>query len=123
MQFNEYIKTVRKSRHMTQDQFASVCKVSKRSIEFYEKGLRKPNYSTLVNMSKSLNIPVSEIMPDEFLIDDNCGHTENISYYEALINAENLSNFLKNPDNTTYEKEKIFGIIVTALLADEEKIC
>lgn len=59
------IKTMRKSRKMTQADLALAINQSQSSITMYETGRREPDFETLEALADVFNVPLSAIVADE----------------------------------------------------------
>lgn len=58
------IRTMRKSRYMTQEDLARAIGQSPSSITMYETGRRAPDYETLEALADTFNVPISAIVSD-----------------------------------------------------------
>lgn len=61
MNLGEHIKKARQERGITQKILAERVGVSQPMINYYEKGIRTPSVSTLVNIAKELNVSVDSL--------------------------------------------------------------
>lgn len=59
------IKTMRKSRKMTQADLANAINQSQSSITMYENGRREPDFETLEALADTFNVPLSSIVADD----------------------------------------------------------
>ena len=59
------IKTMRKSRKMTQSDLANAINQSQSSITMYETGRREPDFETLEALADVFNVPLSSIISDD----------------------------------------------------------
>ena len=59
------IKTMRKSRKMTQADLALAINQSQSSITMYETGRREPDFETLEALADTFNVPLSSIVADD----------------------------------------------------------
>ena len=59
------IKTMRRSRKMTQADLANAINQSQSSITMYETGRREPDFETLEALADIFNVPLSSIVADE----------------------------------------------------------
>ena len=59
------IRTMRKSRQMTQEDLAKSIGQSASSITMYETGRREPDFETLEALADVFNVPLSSIISDE----------------------------------------------------------
>lgn len=81
------IRTMRKSRDMTQEDLAKAIGQSPSSITMYETGRRNPDYETLEALADVFNVPMTAFFPGEPLD----GMTEEPpKTYEARILAKGI---------------------------------
>ncbi len=114
MVLGKRIKEVRKSRDLTQDDLAQMIGVSKVTICYWEKEIKKPSTKNLILLSKKLNTPVEYLIGnDEYVVsesDNNYGlmmTNEEIDLINELRNHENLYRVLvENPKRTCERIEK-----------------
>ena len=59
------IRTMRRSRKMTQADLANAINQSQSSITMYETGRREPDFETLEALADIFNVPLSSIVADE----------------------------------------------------------
>lgn len=59
------IRTMRKSRQMTQEDLARAIGQSPSSITMYETGRREPDFETLEALADVFNVPLASIVSDE----------------------------------------------------------
>jgi transcriptional regulator with XRE-family HTH domain len=59
------IRTMRKSRQMTQEDLAKAIGQSPSSITMYETGRRSPDYETLEALADVFNVPMSALVSNE----------------------------------------------------------
>ena len=59
------IRTMRKSRGMTQEDLAKAICQSASSITMYETGRRAPDYETLEALADTFNVPMSSLVSEE----------------------------------------------------------
>ena len=50
------LKAIRTGRHLTQQELADMCGVTRKQISFYETGKAVPHVSTITIMAKTLNV-------------------------------------------------------------------
>ena len=62
MNFNERLKEIRLKRELTQEELAQKINISSSSISLYERGDREPNLTTLINISKTLNVSTDYLL-------------------------------------------------------------
>jgi len=58
MNLGHTIKTIRKQRQYTQDEFASACSITQTYLSQIENNLREPNLSVLKTIAEKLSIPL-----------------------------------------------------------------
>lgn len=58
----ETIKTLRKARNMTQEEFAGRVNVTKSTVSAYETGTRMPSYDVLVKIARLFHVPTDELL-------------------------------------------------------------
>jgi XRE family transcriptional regulator len=54
--FGEHLKSLRKSKNITQKQLALAIGVTERGIQQYELGERKPSYDVLISLADFFNV-------------------------------------------------------------------
>ena len=59
------IRTMRKSRRMTQEDLARAIGQSASSITMYETGRRSPDYETLEALADTFNVPLASLVSDD----------------------------------------------------------
>lgn len=59
------IRTMRKSRRMTQEDLARAINQSASSITMYETGRRAPDYETLEALADVFNVPLASLVADD----------------------------------------------------------
>lgn len=87
--FGKKIKTLRKSKGLTQEEFASIIGVSFQAVSKWERGDSYPDITYLPTISKLLNISIDELL----------GNT--VSYSENEI-----KHYIDMYDNYTFENQK-----------------
>lgn len=60
--FQNVLKSLRKSNGLTQDELAKVLKVSRSTIGMYENGLREPDYETLESIADYFNVDIDYLL-------------------------------------------------------------
>ena len=63
--FSEQLKKLRKERGLTQEQLASLLKISKSAISMYENGNRTPDFETLELIADFFNVNLSYLIGEE----------------------------------------------------------
>lgn len=87
----ENIKTIRKSRHLTQAQLSEMAEVSEDTIKSVEQGRVWPEEKTLSNITKALNIDVCHLfLPVGSSFNKNSDESKKIK--EAI--AENVRSYV-----------------------------
>lgn len=56
------LKAIRTGRHLTQQELADMCGVTRKQISFYETGKAVPHVSTITIMSNTLNVEPGRLM-------------------------------------------------------------
>ena len=56
MDYSERIKSLRKNRHLSQDELAKLLNVTKQTISQYERGIRKPDVLTIEALCDIFNV-------------------------------------------------------------------
>ena len=59
-QFGKKLRSIRKSRHMTQEQFAEFLDISVDFLSLIERGLNAPSFESIEAFSITLGIPVRD---------------------------------------------------------------
>lgn len=59
------IRTMRKSRQMTQEDLARAIGQSPSSITMYETGRREPDFETMEALADAFNVPIASLIADE----------------------------------------------------------
>ena len=60
------IKTLRKTKDLTQEKLAEICNVSWRTISNIERGAVVPGLELICNLSKHLNVSIDELLDNKF---------------------------------------------------------
>ncbi len=72
MVLGKRIKEARKGKHLTQEELAQMIGVSKVTICYWEKDIKKPSTKNLILLSKQLNTPIEYLIGnDEYVISEN----------------------------------------------------
>jgi len=58
MDLGNIIKSIRKQKGLTQNEFASSCNITQTYLSQIENNLKEPNLSTLKNISENLKVPL-----------------------------------------------------------------
>lgn len=61
-EFGKKLKTIRTSRHLSQEELAFQCNMQASHIGQIERGQKNPTLDTLQKISKGLNIPLTELL-------------------------------------------------------------
>lgn len=59
--FREVLKEIRKEKNVSQEKLAEICEMDRTYISMIERGVSSPTLSKLVEISKALEVPLSEI--------------------------------------------------------------
>ena len=62
MPFNERLKELRKSRHLTQDEFSKQSGIGRSAVSMYESGKRMPSYETLEQIADFFNVSMGSLI-------------------------------------------------------------
>ena len=62
MEFKDRLRTLRKQKHLSQEQLASLLGVTKQAISHYERGTREPDRETYLALSDILNVSLDYLM-------------------------------------------------------------
>lgn len=79
------IRTMRKSRRMTQEDLARAIGQSASSITMYETGRRSPDYETLEALADVFNVPIASIVADNNEESSNDYRTPEIRIVSAMM--------------------------------------
>ena len=66
--FAERLKSLRASKHWSQEELAKRLHVSRSKIGNYEQGTRKPRYDDLTSIAKVFDVPPSYFLDDQEMI-------------------------------------------------------
>lgn len=69
--FSENLKTIRKSKGLTQEEVASYLNVVRQTISKWEKGLSVPDAETLVKIADLFEVSVSELLGEKLDSENN----------------------------------------------------
>lgn len=89
--FGETLKSIRKSRNLSQEEFARVLGTSKQVVSRYETGQRTPNISVVQNFSSKLGIPI------EILAGSDASATRSLGASPLPSNAMPVSTLYRIP--------------------------
>lgn len=96
--FQSVLKSLRKSRGLTQDELAKVLKFSRSAIGMYENGSREPDYETLEIIADYFNVDMDYLLGRTNKTTMLPESTETPSYF-LNEDAQELAQFLyENPD-------------------------
>ena len=62
MEYSERIKNLRKSRHLTQEELAKKLDVTKQTISQYERGVRRPDVTTIDALCDFFNVSADYLL-------------------------------------------------------------
>lgn len=60
-QFGQRLRSIRKQRELTQEEFAEVLGISVDFLSLIERGINSPSFEVLEQMSGALRLPVREL--------------------------------------------------------------
>lgn len=91
----ERLRFLRKSKGLTQKELASQSGISYGSITSYEKGLRKPNYRSLMIFEDFYNIKANDLIRKEELIkkDNSVTNLSNLPFHLKLKELRKLKKY------------------------------
>ena len=84
---NENIKTIRKSKGLSQDELAIKLNVVRQTVSKWERGLSVPDSEMLITLSEILEIPVS-ILLGENIVESKVDELKVISEKLEVINLK-----------------------------------
>lgn len=92
MNFGEKLKTLRKSKNMTQTQLGNNLGVAKSVISYYENGDRYPSYDVLVKIAHTFHVTT------DYLLDMEKSRTLDVSDLtdDDIAVLETVANALRN---------------------------
>ena len=129
MSVGEKIKEIRKSKGLTQKQLAEKIGIAEITIRKYEKGERQPSTEQLVSIVNALEVPVSQLMSNDEIIDLKLEQLHTMIDKYAAGETSSLLNML-NPYKEILElydqlnalgKEKVIEYINDLLESDKYK--
>ena len=129
MSVGEKIKEIRKSKGLTQKQLAEKIGIAEITIRKYEKGERQPSTEQLVSIVNALEVPVSQLMSNDEIIDLKLEQLHTMIDKYAAGETSYLLNML-NPYKEILElydqlnalgKEKVIEYINDLLESDKYK--
>lgn len=119
--FSERLMKVRKERNIKRQNAADEIGISRASLEYYEKGKRKPDIEVLASLAKYYNVSADYLLgfsetesfdENKKAISKHTGLTgqsiENLVLYKALKEKEEIRNY--NLSNETNDKQKLHDI-------------
>ena len=65
MQFSDRLKSLRKSKGLTQTQLAQASNMSMRMIQKYEKGSSRPRYDAAERLAAALETPITKLLGED----------------------------------------------------------
>jgi transcriptional regulator with XRE-family HTH domain len=71
MKIGERIRKIRKNKKLTMDQLAQRINSSQSAISMYENGHREPDYETLHNIARALDVPISFLFGEEKMVPES----------------------------------------------------
>ena len=69
--FSENLKTLRKNKGFSQEQLSIRLNVVRQTISKWEKGLSVPDAEMLIRISEIFNVPVSELLGENIVVEQN----------------------------------------------------
>jgi transcriptional regulator with XRE-family HTH domain len=71
MSFADNLKSIRKERHISQEELAEIMGVSRQAISKWEQGIGYPEVEKLLVLSKELNVSLDYLMLEEMKLSEN----------------------------------------------------
>lgn len=106
--FNENLKTIRKNRGFSQEQLSVRLNVVRQTISKWEKGLSVPDAQMLVKISEVLDVPISDLLGKEVMMEENSD-----SLQAVALELEKLNELLTvQQGQRTDAKKKITAVVV-----------
>ncbi|WP_312651594.1 helix-turn-helix domain-containing protein [Aminipila sp.] len=107
--FNENLKTLRKTRGLSQEEVAIRLNVVRQTISKWEKGFSVPDADMLIRIAETFEVSVSELLGSRL---DN---ETDINIVEEQLSRINEQLAIKN--HRTHHIWKTIAIVVTAIVA------
>lgn len=110
---NENIKTIRKSKGLSQEELANKINVVRQTVSKWEKGLSVPDSDMLISLSNALNTPVSVLLGESikgYTNEQTNGQDEDET---NGINNSNDMNCVKEENNNIKELAEKLEVINT----------
>ncbi|MBQ3408544.1 MAG: helix-turn-helix transcriptional regulator [Clostridia bacterium] len=119
MSFSENLMRLRKSKGLSQEEFANEINVSRQTVSKWELGTSTPEMDKLVQISKFFNISVDDLVNSEDATGKVSDTTEINSQNQSVYNDTNINAVPKKSSSTS---AKIFavlliGVIITIITA------
>lgn len=104
------IAELRKERNLSQSELAEKIGVSQQTISKYEKGIREPDISTLLSLSKIFNVSI------DFLLENNVNKLSN--NFSISVDERELLSYYKQLNRI--DKRWIMGQIIDLIKKSNE---
>ena len=101
----EFISANRKKKNLTQNELAKILKITNHTISNWENGKSMPSYELLIQLTKELDISISELINGEFESEKE----------EPNKVVEKTINFLINLDKDQKKKNRNIGILIIVI--------
>ena len=102
---NENIKTIRKSKGLSQEELATKLNVVRQTISKWEKGYSVPDAEMISKMSEVFEIPVSELLGQQIKVED-----------EHNMLAEQLAQISEQLAEKQIQRKKILKFLRSGIL-------
>lgn len=122
MDFSTTLKELREEKGLTQKELAKACNLSPQCISALEKGINSPTAITLTAISKFFNIPISELLGDEFNYEElSTGITDTKKVRISPIEEELLKLFRQIKKKHGEKGQKAFLNLAEIMLDIDKK--
>lgn len=115
MEFKEVLKSLRKEKSISQDELASLLKISRSTVAMYEQGRREPDFETLEKIADFFNVDMAYLLGKQLV-----KHIE----YDCMINNDNSDSPLLIEINKEFKKidEKQYAMLLAYMkLMNQDK--
>ncbi len=88
--FNQRLRRYREHREMTQKQLGQLLNYSQQTIHKWESGETSPDPQSVVRLARALRIPVTILLGEHGIAEDNAEYLTPLSLMEALLNSDDF---------------------------------
>lgn len=88
--FNKRLRRYREYRKMTQKQLGQLLNYSQQTIHKWESGETSPDPDSVVRLARALRIPVTILLGEHGIAEDNAEYLTPLSLMEALLNSDDF---------------------------------